>query len=229
MKNQGKLLVIEGTDGSGKTTQINLLSQYLKTKGIDFEVVSFPQYGKNEYAEFIYDYLSGKFGGITSVEVHELAKKYAEDRKTIRDQIKNWLSSGKLVIANRYVSSSKAHLGATVPEDKRADFINWIDDLEYQENQMPREDLTVLLDVDVRVGQKNSQEKNHPDLHEDSLTHQTSARDIFLQLVKSNPNWYVVDCMSGASMRSPKEIQRQVVRVLNQKLNSLTANYLSSS
>ena len=212
---KGKLIVIEGTDGSGKTTQINLLSEYLKENSdlIGVEVVSFPQYGKNEYAQFIYEYLTGKFGGITSVEVHELAKAYANDRKTVRDQIKKWLESGKLVIANRYVSSSKAHLSAYLSEEKREEFIKWIDQLEYIENEMPREDLTILLNVDPKVGQKNSQEKNHPDLHEDDLTHLETARKNFLELSKQN-NWVVINCMKDGEMRSPEDIQKDVLQAL---------------
>lgn len=215
----GQLVVIEGTDGSGKTTQINLLSQFLKEKNIEFEVVSFPQYGKNEYANYIYDYLSGKYGDITSVDVHELARKYAEDRKTAKDQIKNWLDSGKLVIANRYVSSSKAHLSAHLDESKREEFINWIDDLEYQENKMPREGLTILLNVDPKVGQKNSQEKNHPDLHEDNLKHLEEARKIFLELSEKN-NWKIINCMEDGKMRSKENIQKDLLENLSVLLSA---------
>ncbi|OGE32905.1 hypothetical protein A3C59_01735 [Candidatus Daviesbacteria bacterium RIFCSPHIGHO2_02_FULL_36_13] len=212
--NRGKLVVLEGTDGSGKTTQINLLSQYLKQKNIDFEVVSFPQYGKNEYANYIYDYLSGKFGDINGVEVHKLAKAYADDRKTIRDQIEKWLSSGKLVIANRYVSSSKAHLSAHLEESEREEFINFIDSLEYKENNMPREDLTILLNVDSKVGQKNSQEKNHPDLHEDNLRHLETARQIFLDLAQKN-NWKIINCMNNGEMRTPEGINKEIREIIS--------------
>lgn len=222
---KGKIVVFEGADGSGKTTQINLLSQALQQKGVDFEIVSFPQYGKNQYAEYIYAYLSGKFGNINEVDPHDLAKAYANDRKTVRDQIKNWLNEGKLVIANRYVSSSKAHLGANMSEEKRNQFIKWLDELEYEqssstnkENGMPKEDLTILLNIDPRVVQINSQSKNHPDLHEDSLTHQTSAREIFLQLANSEPNWYVVECMKDGEMKSPEEIHKEIMEILERFL-----------
>lgn len=218
---KGKLVVIEGTDGSGKTTQINLLSEYFKDHGMDFnpdligvEVISFPQYGKNEYADKVKDYLSGKFGGINGIEVHELAKIYADDRKTARDLIAGWLESGKLVIANRYVSSSKAHLGAHLSDEKREEFIKWVDDLEYQENQMPREDLTILLNVDPKIGQKNSQQNNLPDLHEDDLNHLEEARKIFLELANSG-NWEVIDCMEDGVMKSPEEIQKDLLNKLS--------------
>ena len=210
----GFLLVFEGIDGSGKTTQIDLLTKYLIQNHIPFEVISFPQYGKNEYAKKIYDYLSGKFGNISDVDPKEIAKLYASDRKTAREKILDWLESGKLVIANRYISSSKAHLGANLPDDKKEEFIKWADDLEYETNRMLREDLTILLNVDPKVGQKNSQGKNHPDIHEDNLVHLEQANKIFLQLAKSNPNWYVVDCMDNGKMRPREEIQKDFMKIL---------------
>ena len=213
------LIVFEGTDGSGKTTQIDLLSKELKIRRIDFEVISFPQYGKNKYADQIVDYLEGKLGDINEVDPYEIAKFYASDRKTARDLINGWLESGKLVIANRYISSSKAHLGAYLDEDKRQQFIKWVDDLEYQQNKMPREDLTILLNVDPKVGQENSQNKNHPDLHEDNLKHLETANKIFLELGEEN-NWVVVDCMKEGKMRTPEDIQGEIVKIVDNIISS---------
>lgn len=206
----GLLIVFEGIDGSGKTTQIDLLKKYLAIRGIAWETVSFPQYGKNKYADYIFDYLSGK---IENADIYDLAKVYASDRKTARDLITGWLKSGKLVIANRYVSSSKAHLGAHLPENKREEFIKWVEQLEYQENQMPREDLTILLEVIPKIGQKNSQAKDHPDLHEDDLKHLEKANQIFLKLAKEK-NWVVVECMSNGKMKSPEDINKEIVKLL---------------
>lgn len=208
---KGLLIVFEGIDGSGKTTQIKLLAKLLKVKNIPFEVISFPQYGKNEYADKVYDYLSGKFGEIGP---YSIAKVYASDRKTVREQILSWLEAGKLVIANRYISSSKAHLGVNLADDKREEFIRWIDELEYEENGMPKEDLTILLTVDPKVGQKNSQEKNHLDIHEDNLKHLEKAHQIFLQLSKKEKNWMVVNCMNNGQMKTPQEIHKDLVDIL---------------
>lgn len=215
---KGQLLVIEGIDGSGKTTQINLLSKYLKEKDIDFEVISFPQYGKNEYAKNIFDYLCGEFGQLKDIDPYELAEVYANDRKSARELIKSWLYDGKLVIANRYISSSKAHLGANLDETKRENFIRWIDELEYKTNDMPKEDLTILLDVDPSIGQKNSKIKNHPDLHEDSLKHLENANQIFLELSKKENNWVVINCMNDGGMRRAEDINKEINLLLEKKL-----------
>lgn len=216
--NNGFLLVFEGIDGSGKTTQIELLKKFLASQGLAWEAISFPQYGKNEYANQIYDYLSGKFGKLEDIDPYTIAKLYASDRKTVKEQILSWLEEGKLLIANRYISSSKAHLGANLEEDKRKEFIEWLDHLEYEENQMSREDLTILLNVDPKIGQKNSQEKNHPDIHEDNITHLETARKIFLELVKDN-NWVVINCMNNGEMKSPEDIHNEVIKLISSKLH----------
>lgn len=213
-KKQGKLIALEGIDGSGKTTQIELLRQYLASKSptLQVEVISFPQYGKNEYAKQITDYLEGKLGKLEEVDPYIVAKFYAQDRLTAKDLIKSWLVDGKLAIANRYVSSSKAHLAAHLPEGKREEFIRWVDDLEYQKNQMPREDLTILLNVDPKIGQKNALSKNSPDIHEEDLSHEEKAAQIYLELSQRESNWVVVDCMEDGKMKSKEDINKELIQ-----------------
>lgn len=215
--NKGKLIVIDGIDGSGKSTQIELLKKYLTEKSILFEVISFPQYGQNEYANKIYNYLSGKLG---KIEVHELAKIYAMDRKTVRDLIKGWLKAGKLVIANRYISSSKAHLGANVGEGKREEFMEWLDQLEYGTNGMPKPNFTILLNIDPKIGQQNSQDSNRPDIHENDLNHLINANKIYLELSTKENNWAVIDCMKDGQMRSKEEISQEITKIVSSKLPS---------
>lgn len=218
MKNKGKLVVIDGIDGSGKTTQIKLLSDYLREKNIDHEVISFPQYGKNEYAIKIEDYLAGKYGSIDEVNIKEIAKLYASDRNTVKDLIKSWLENGKLVIANRYASASKAHLGANIKDSEREEFFKWLDNLEYEENKIPKEDLTIILDVDPKIGQKNVLEKQREDIHEYNLEHLEKARQIYLDFSKTESNWEVVSCMDGGKMKEKEEIFLLVVDILKNKM-----------
>ena len=216
---KGKLLVFEGIDGSGKTTQIDLLSQSLKEKGLDFEVISFPQYGKNEYARQIADYLAGKLGQLDEVDPYLIAKAYASDRLTAKDLINSWLEDGKLVIANRYVSASKAHLGANLPEEKREEFFKWLDQLEYQTNKMPREDLAILLMVDPQIGQKNTQKDHKVDMHEKSIEHEQKAAQIYFELSKMEENWQVLDCMENGQMKSKEEIHQDIIMKLSHLIN----------
>lgn len=210
---KGKLIVIEGIDGSGKTTQVELLTKYLADKNILHEVISFPRYEDNLYGKLIRRYLGGEFGSTLEVNPYLIALAYAGDRLMAKPQVEFWLSAGKLVIANRYVSSSKAHLGANLAEDKREEFMQWVDELEYQTNKLPKEDLTILLNVDPKLGQKNVQ-GGEDDIHEDNLPHLEEAAKIYLELSKSEQNWKVVNCMEDGRMRSEEDIHKELAVIL---------------
>lgn len=219
-KLQGKLIAVEGIDGSGKTTQIEFLRQYLASKGLalrawEVEVINFPRYGKNIYANLVTRYLEGEFGSIQSVNPYLIAFSFAGDRLLAKPLIENWLNEGKVVIANRYVSSSKAHLGANMDEKKREEFMEWIDQLEYQTNGMPKPDLTILLKVDPKVGQQNALKDHKVDIHEKNIQHEEKAAKIFFELSQVEENWVVVNCMENGQMRSKEEIQQEIMDILD--------------
>lgn len=223
---KGRLIVIDGIDGSGKTTQVDLLSEYLKNKNISFEVISFPRYEDNLYGKLIRRYLSGEFGSIQEVNPYLMALSYAGDRALAKPLIENWLSSGKLVVANRYVSSSKAHLGANLPQNQREEFMSWVDELEYQTNSIPKMDLTILLNVDPKIGQENVKGEKDPldlsnkrDIHEDNLEHLSAASRIFLKLSQSEANWKVIDCGENLKMKSKDEIHKEIIHYLQNVFN----------
>lgn len=220
-KKQGRLIIIDGIDGSGKTTQIELLKQYLALQGstLQMEIISFPRYGDNLYADLVQKYLAGEFGKIGDIDPHFIALSYAGDRMLAKPQIEKWLSEGKVVIANRYVSASKAHLGVNISEEKRADFINWIDKLEYETNGLPREDMTIILNVNPRNGQENARQDDIRDIHEEDLAHLQKASLIFLDLAKNDPSWVIVNCMENGKMLPKEEIHQKIIHVLKQKLS----------
>lgn len=220
MNKTGKLIVIDGTDGSGKTTQINLLSKWLDSQGVAWETISFPRYGQNKYADDVQKYLEGKFGSISEVDPYKIAKFYAGDRYLAKPLIEKWLNSGKIVLASRYVSSNKAHMGANLPEEKREKFFKWLDELEYKTNGIPKEDLTILLVVDPKVGQENVSRKGKKDIHEGNLKHLENANKIFLKLAGKEKNWIVINCMANGGMRSPEDIHKEIVKILNNVLLS---------
>lgn len=215
---KGLLIVFEGIDGSGKTTQVGLLADYLKSKGVLFEVISFPRYENNLYGKLIRRYLEGEFGSIQQVNPNLAALAYAGDRDLAKDLITGWLSEDKVVIANRYVSSSKAHLGANLSEENRREFIEWIEQLEYQTNKIPKENLTILLKVEPKIGQNNSLDELK-DVHEQNLAHLETAGKIYLDLAKEEPNWYILDCMIGNQMKSRTKIHKELLQILDGKLN----------
>lgn len=207
----GRLIAIEGIDGSGKSTQVELLKEALDARGEASEVISFPRYGDNIYGRLIKRYLEGEFGGIEEVNPYLMALAFAGDRYLAKPLIKKWLSEGKTVIVNRYVSASYAHMGANLPEEKREEFFRWIDELEYQTHGLPLQDFTVLLKIDPKIAQQNIA-GGGPDIHEESLRHLETACEIYLSLAEEKNNWLIIDCMSGKTMKTREQINGEIIQ-----------------
>lgn len=210
----GKLIVIDGIDGAGKTTQIGLLKEYYARRGTPSEAISFPRYEENEYGKLVKRYLEGEFGDINNVNPYLVALTYAGDRLLAKPLMENWLQSGKLVIANRYVSSSKAHLSANLSENERESFMEWLDKLEYETNGLPKPDLTILLNIDSKIGQKNALSKLAPDMHEEDSSHLQKAAKIYLELSQAEENWQVLECMENGKLKSRNQIHKLLVEIL---------------
>lgn len=223
---KGLLIVIDGIDGSGKSTQVKLLKDAL-----DCETISFPRYKDNEYGRLIKSYLEGEFGSINETDPYKIACLFAGDRVLAKPLIKKWLAEGKTVIANRYISASKAHMGANLPKNQRKKFFDWLDELEYKTNGMPKEDLTILLKIDPAVGQKNVLNarpacpqrqqaglRGGRDIHEENLKHLEEASKIYLSLAKKEDNWYVVKCEKDGQMKSKEEIHQEILEIINEKI-----------
>lgn len=212
---KGFFLVIDGSDGSGKTTQVKLLEKAFKQRKISFEVIDFPRYKDNIYGQLVERYLEGKFGGIKNINPYLVSLAYAGDRMLAKPLIDKWLSEGKLVIANRYVPSNKAHMGANLPPKERAKFIKWLDQLEYETHNIPKEDLVIFLHVPAEIGQQNiSQRGRKRDIHEDSLKHLEEANKMYLKLAKAESHWQVVECIRDGKMRNREEIHREIISLL---------------
>ena len=206
---KGKLIVFEGTDGSGKATQVALLGEKLKKKRIPHEIISFPRYGENPYANLVRRYLDGEFGSKRKVSPYLISLAFAGDRMLAKKQIEKWLESGKLVIIDRYVSSNKAHMGAELPEKAREKFMQWLDDLEYKTNNIPIEDLTIFLNVSPEIS-RNHMDLRKKDILEEDLKHQKNTNNIYLKLAKSK-NWITINCTKNLKMRSKQEIREEIL------------------
>src|SRR5579862_4788867 len=145
---RGKFIVFEGIDGSGKRTQLELLSAELTKRGIAHERIDFPQY-QGFFGHLIADYLNGKFGTLAAVDPHFSALLYAGDRLESKPKLEAALASGNILLADRYIASNLAHQSARVPAEKRDEFIGWVKRLEYGAYALPVEDLVVYLRLPV--------------------------------------------------------------------------------
>lgn len=204
-KNQGKLIVIEGSDGSGKATQVELLKKAL----VGSVVFDFPRYEDNIYDALIKRYLNGEFG--SEVSPYFASLPFAMDRLLAKPEIEQALKDGKIVLCNRYTASNKAHMGANLPENERNEFIVWLDKIEYETNKLPRPNLTIFLNVPPKIGQRNISNR---DIHEQSIKHLLEANKIYQELAKE-PNWVTIECTENGQMKLPEEIHRELLSVIH--------------
>ncbi len=187
----GVFLAIEGSDGSGKSTQFRLTVERLKAAGHEVEVFKFPQHGEAS-SYFVNSYLGGDYGPATEVSPYTASLFYALDRYHASPKIRSALSSGKIVIADRYVGSNMAHQGAkfTSPHEQRG-FFMWAENLEYQLLGIPRPDLNLLLKVPASISQrliaKRAAAGAKLDEHEKDQGHLAKAIDAYDQLWKLFP------------------------------------------
>src|SRR5665213_69113 len=153
MNSRGKLIAIEGIDGSGKATQTQLLAKALEDRGLTCTRFSFPRYG-SFFGRLIGQFLNGEFGALDTVDAHLSAVLYAGDRLEAKAEIEAALAAGHTVLADRYTASNLAHQTARVAEEKRAEFIDWLRQLEYGIYGLPAEDLVIYLHLSTAEAQR---------------------------------------------------------------------------
>src|SRR3990167_103416 len=217
---RGKIIDFEGIDGTGKSTQVRLLNKYLAKKKRKFSQFKFPQYQATFHGNTISKFLRGDFGAINDVSPYLISLAYAMDRVTAREAIFDDLNDGKIVVADRYAQSNKAHQAAKLIEPKRAAFLSWLDELDYKVNKMPREDYVVLLDMTVETSfQLLKKIPRKKDIHESEQPYLEEARKVYLKLAASERNhWLVINCIDGqGKLKSRQTIHREIVALLEKK------------
>src|SRR3989344_53264 len=149
---KGKLVVVDGIDGSGKATQVGLLAERFRQSGIRFKTIDFPRYYDNFFGRMIGSYLSGIYGDFIKVDPRLASVLYAADRFEASKDIRKWVESGYVVIADRYVSANQIHQGGKIKDKKaRREFLKWLDEMEYDIFQIPKPNLVIYLDVPFEV------------------------------------------------------------------------------
>ncbi len=214
---KGKFIVIEGTDGSGKGTQIALLDLKLRKEKIPFEITDFPQYGKPS-AFFVEKYLRGEYGTTEEVGPEKASYFYALDRFDKSFEMKRWLDEGKNIISNRYTTSNMGHqAGKILEKTKRTNFLNWLANLEYKILDIPKPDKVIFLFVPPEVGQKMVDNKasrkyvagKKRDIHEADLNHLKNASKTYLEIAKKF-KWVVINCAPKGEILSREEIHKMI-------------------
>lgn len=219
------LLVIEGTDGSGKATQVELLKQHLTKEGHNVETVAFPRHG-NKSAALVDQYLNGEFGDAKTVGPYRGSIFYAIDRYAASFEIRKWLAEGKVVICDRYVSANMGHQAGKISDPKeRKKLIDWLENLEYGVFDLPKPDKTILLFMPPEIGQqlieKKAQRdyiaKGNKDIHEADITHLKEAANAFRE-VAQDKRWDIIDCAPNSRLLSKEAIHEMVYSTIKQIL-----------
>ena len=154
-KTKGKLIVIDGTDGSGKATQVALLSERLAKEGYKIKTVDFPEYENNFFGKFIGECLTDEKYNFKDTHPKIISALYAADRWESKKKIEDWLVKGYIVIANRYVSANQIHQGGKVHSEKeRKEFLSWLDTMEYSVFNIPRPSIVLYLSLPISIVNK---------------------------------------------------------------------------
>ena len=224
-----KLFVIEGVDGSGKSTQIKLLTDFFTGKGYSCEFLHFPRTDAPYYGELIARFLRGEFGSLNEVDPYLVAMLYAGDRKDASEMIRDWLGKGKIVLLDRYTYSNIAYQCAKLDDKIEQDkLMKWILALEFKHFGIPKPDLNVFLDVPFsftekklnsgRSGDDRTYLRGTLDIHELSLSFQKKVRDIYLWVAQSDETLSVVDCSdTGGKMQLPANISELIIRIISER------------
>lgn len=211
----GKLIVIEGTDGSGKSTQFRLLAERLTAEGKEFRRLVFPRYAE-ESSALIRMYLGGAFGtNPTDVNAYAASAFYAVDRyASFKQDWGQWYLDGGLILSDRYTTSNAVHQASKEPEERRGAYLQWLYEFEYDKLALPRPDLVIYLDVPTAFTEKlmRHREQNtgtHADIHEQDMAYLATCRQTGRAAAEFY-GWTVIDCVKDGAMRTIEDIHREI-------------------
>ncbi len=220
----GKFIVIDGPDGSGKGTQTKKLAERLRAEGKNIEHLSFPRYGKPE-AFFIEQFLNGSYGSSTDVGPYAASVLFAVERFHMANEIRKMLGEGETIISDRFVSANKGHHMAKLTDPtERKKFLDWLNDFEYGILNVPRPDKTILLHVPAEIaydliGKKDERgylDGKKRDIHEADLGHLKAAEAAYLELLTTDTveSWMKIECTQDGRLRSIEEIHEELYRTV---------------
>ena len=211
----GKLIVIEGTDGSGKSTQFRLLTQRLEQEQVAFKRLVFPRYSE-ESSALIRMYLGGQFGSNPSdVNAYAASSFYAVDRyASYKMDWGQWYEEGGLVLSDRYTTSNAVHQASKVPQQEQESFLHWLYAFEYDQLGLPRPDLTIYLDVPTDFTEQLMRSREQAtntkaDIHEKDMAYLATCR-MTGKAAAAYYGWTVINCVRDGQMRSIEDIHQEI-------------------
>lgn len=218
---KGKLIVIDGTDGSGKATQTKLLVQRLKKEKTKVATIDFPQYENNFFGKFIGHCLTERYYDFLKVHPKIASVLYAADRFESKKKIEDWLSKGFVVVCDRYVSSNKIHQGSKIKDNKKREtFLSWLDEMEHKALKVPRPHKIIYLSVPVKVSKKLLEEKiakdkktylkGKSDLVEKNIEYMKNSFNTAMWLSQIDKSFYKINCAEKDKMRSIEDIHEEI-------------------
>lgn len=221
-------IVIEGLDGSGKSTQLKRIKEYLEQNSIKYKYLHFPRTDTGIFGDLVARFLRGDLGKIDQVDPYLVGLIYAGDRENAKSSILNWINEGYLVIVDRYVYSNMAFQGAKISEaDKKIELRNWLNNLEFDHYKIPKPNLSLFLDVpfsfttnslkNQRDGDDRDYLQGKEDIHEADLSFQEKVRQEYLDLVKHDETFQLIPCYDNDKMQMlpPDEIFSRILNNLN--------------
>ncbi len=206
---RGKLIVLDGTDGSGKETQTQLLEDRLVNEGIIVIKYTFPNY-LTFFGKMITEYLGGEYGSTIKIHPKMASILYAFDRQKVAAEIKEHLEKGRYVICDRYVESNMGYQQAKLPKDQRKIFADWLNKLEHDELEIPESDVVIFLKVPPEISSANMLNRKKLDGHEKDIIYQHKVLESYESLADSSDKWKIIDCTINGKMRSREEIHKEI-------------------
>ena len=211
----GKLVVFEGIDGSGKSTQFDMMCQRLTNEGCQFKRLVFPRYDKPSSA-LIKMYLSGEFGDSPdSVNAYAASSFYAVDRyASFAQDWREYYDSGGLVLTDRYTTSNALHQGAKIAAKERLHFFKWLYEYEFNLVGLPAPDVVIYMDIDAefaekRLLQRQTETGTFADIHENDAAYLKNCAECGTQ-ASAQFNWYKVSCLNNGVERDKTDVHAEI-------------------
>ncbi|OGI78996.1 dTMP kinase [Candidatus Nomurabacteria bacterium RIFCSPHIGHO2_12_FULL_37_29] len=229
MVKKGKLIVIDGADGSGKTTQTNLLIKHLRKDGEKVRFIHFPRYKENFFGKFIGHCLSEQYYNWVNIHPKIASVMYAADRWESKEEIKDSIKEGYVVVMDRYISANQIHQGGKIANlKKRESFIKWLAEMEYKVFKIPKPNLTIYLSLPIEIVLKLIKKRDYKgaraylgskkDVHEKDKNFLKNSIKSALWLAKTQKNWVKINCAKDGVVDIRENIHNEIYKKIKKIL-----------